>query len=356
MKIQAAKRLCCILSLTGLVLALTSQSLSAGKPAGGGGGGSTVPSGTIYYSVFVSEGVTQTYGMKADGTQKTPLPVTRAGDPSRLTHGGHRWFLQKQQLAGQTNLHGTTRYEVFAVRDDGAFSVQLTDDPSMNISLEWTPLETEEEAQIAGVASRWNADGSVDPASIGVYIAMLRFDSYENVIGLVAPPAFLVSVGVVTNYYSDGTPVADCSRISFSPDMTMLVADHRTYGAGSPGLRIVKVATGAQVVVAAGPAREPSWSPDGTKIAFRLPDLYGRGDKIEVIAPNGTGRTTVYKARTDYLYGPIWSPDSAFLAFTYQVNDGYFAKSSIYRASVVGAPNAVNLTADIVSPTLRGWR
>jgi hypothetical protein len=349
MNTPTAKSLRCILSLTTLTLALMSQPLSAGKPAGGGGGGAAVPAGTLYYSVYLGEGISQTCVMKADGTQKTAIPIGHAGSPSRLIHGGQRWFLKKQQLPGQLNLAGWTRAEVFAVREDGA-SIQLTDDPAVTISLDWTPVETAGDALVAGVATRWNEDGTADPASIGVYLATLRFDADGNVTGLDAAPEFLVSVGVANGN------VADCERFSFSPDMTRLVADHYNYGVGLPGLRMVNVATGVSTPFVAGPAREPSWSPDGTKIAFRLPDFYGRGDKIDVVAPNGAGRATVFKARYDYLYNPIWSPDSAFVAFTYQSHDGFYGNSYIYRASVVGAPNAVNLTADLVAPRLMGWR
>ena len=119
MKRQTAKPLRFILSLTGLALALMSQPLPAAKPVGGGGGGSTVPTGAIYYFAHLPDGLTQTYSMKADGTEKTPLPIARAGSPSGLTHGGQRWFLQKQQLAGQLNLAGRTRSEVFDARRDG---------------------------------------------------------------------------------------------------------------------------------------------------------------------------------------------------------------------------------------------
>ncbi len=57
-------------------------------------------------------------------------------------------------------------------------------------------------------------------------------------------------------------------------------------------------------------AAGPVWSPDGLRLAFRSDD---GGDQIEVISPDGTGRTIV--AFDEYLEGPFWSPDGQRLAY-----------------------------------------
>src|SRR3954470_6868323 len=91
-----------ILSLASLALALTSQPAFAGKPSVGAG----TPPGVIYYqsaSVTLPGSPRQIFSMKADGSQKTPLGIN-SGLPSNLTHGGSRWFLRTQAIAGQTNL------------------------------------------------------------------------------------------------------------------------------------------------------------------------------------------------------------------------------------------------------------
>ena len=198
---------------------------------------------------------------------------------------------------------------------------------------------------IAGLGRRYNANGTVDPASVGVYVATLRFDANGNVIGLDAPPVFLVSVGVIR------ASIPDAYYFSFSPDMSMLVADHYY---STNGLRIVNVASGAQMQLVSGSANMPAWSPNGAKIAFRVPGN-GSGDGIDVVLANGTGRSNLFKARRDSLYIPAWSPDSAFLAFIYEVQDGFFTRD-VYRVSATGG-GAVNLTADIsASAALMGWR
>ena len=305
----------------------------------------TLPAGTIYYYGLNSNNVTPVSSMKADGTQKTLLSIKKQGDPSRLTHGAKRWFLQKQPIAGHTNFMGSLQYEVFAAREDGAASVQLTSDPSMLLNLSWTPVETGSDAVIAGLGRRCNSNGTVDPASVGIYVATVRFDGNGNVIGLDAPPAFLVSVGVIRG------SIPDAYYFSFSPDMSMVVAD-RYYTTN--GLRIVDVATGAQMQLISGSANMPAWSPSGSKIAFRVPGN-GAGDTVDVVSVNGTARVNLYKARRDSLYVPSWSPDSAFVAFIYEIQDGFFTKD-VYRVPAAGGA-AINLTADIsASAALMGWR
>jgi Tol biopolymer transport system component len=193
---------------------------------------------------------------------------------------------------------------------------------------------------------------------MGVYAAVLRFDANGDVIGLDAPPAFLVSVGVAAHEF-DGIPVPDVGpRVSFSPDMTKLVADHYYT---SNGLRVVEIATGAETPLVSGWAKNPAWSLDGAKIAFVVPaSSSGRKElpaKIDVVSSNGTGRATVFTAYfNEYLYSPAWSPDSAHLGFQLQSLSTYPWTDDVYRVSASGG-KAVNLTADItIRAYLMGWR
>jgi hypothetical protein len=328
------------------------SSIQAAKPPGGGG--STAPAGTIYYFSPPWGGDGMDYSMKADGTQKTALGISGTVYPSGLMHGGKRWFLQYREVPGEHIVPGFVRWELFAVREDGTGAVQLTDDAAMMSGLRWTPAENGSEAVIAGSGERWNADGTRDVASLGIYSATLRFDVDGNVIGLDSAPTFLVSVGVVPDSYNDGSPVSDLFYpVSFSPDMTKLVADHYE---GGIGLRIIDIATGVEKPLVSGWANAPAWSPSGTAIAFRVP-VYP--ERIDVVSPNGTGRASVFKAKPSYahyLYDPTWSPDSAYLAFEYYTENTWPPTVDIYRVAAKGG-GAVNLTPDIASRAfLMGWR
>src|SRR5213593_2014127 len=105
-------------TMTALLLAF---SLALGVGSAFAQGGGTVPPGTIY---FTWSGLTWT--MDGSGGNKTALPAGVSGEPSRLLHGGQRWFLQFTAVAG-TYPDGGQRHELFAIRGDGLLSVQLTD-------------------------------------------------------------------------------------------------------------------------------------------------------------------------------------------------------------------------------------
>jgi Tol biopolymer transport system component len=71
--------------------------------------------------------------------------------------------------------------------------------------------------------------------------------------------------------------------------------------------------TGAKVEWFAG-NDAPTWSPDGTRIAF-TGFRAGKAGEIYVMRPNGTGQTNLTKA-AGYDDLASWSPDSARIAFT----------------------------------------
>ena len=89
-----------------LTMSIVGTSLSlAAKPGGSGGGGSgSTGGGTIY---FWSGGGLNT--MKSDGSGKTALPLNVAGTPSRMLHGGHRWFLTTRRIAEESQPNGWPR-------------------------------------------------------------------------------------------------------------------------------------------------------------------------------------------------------------------------------------------------------
>lgn len=320
--------------------------LYAGKPPGGGGG--TPPPGTVYFYSPLSQGDGFNYKMKADGTQKTRIGITYMASPSRIVRGGKTWFLQNRMVSNKV--------ESFAVSEDGTIAVQLTDDPDTDINLGWTPVETPSEAIVAGLGRRWNADGSADVASMGVYIATLRFDADGNVLGLDAAPSFLVSIGVIgPDSWGNGYRFDTSAGFSLAPDLSRIVVDHLNL---ANGLRIIDVATGAETPLVSGRAIFARWAPDGAKIAFIITPGSSSPARMDVISPNGTGRATIFKARwtDEFISSPSWSPDSAYLAFTFSENNQVPDEDEIYRVTVDGG-KTVNLTADIsIGVILPFWR
>jgi WD40-like Beta Propeller Repeat len=329
--------------LAGVAATASLAPIRAAKPVGGGG--SSVPAGTIY---FGSTG--HLNSMNADGSGKTALPDGVWGEPSQLLHGGKRWFLRSLAIPGEFYPNGTQRLETFALPDDGGAPIQLTDDPTLQqlFGTRWAPAETADGALTAGFARRWNADGTIDPESVGLYIAWLVFDVDGVPMGLDAPPAFLISFDEGGGAY-DGAQDWD-----FSPDCAELVVAHDN----PPGLRIITVATGESRTVYSGNTFSPAWSPDGTRIAFNLYSSHLLYGAIATIAPDGSGYKTVVKGtytKTNwYVYLAAWSPDSAFLLYTRQ--NGFSYIDDVYRIGATGG-SPVNLTADLTdSASAAAWR
>jgi TolB protein len=91
----------------------------------------------------------------------------------------------------------------------------------------------------------------------------------------------------------------------------------------------------------------PSWSPDGTRIAASLLDCYNEFDDVwmrSYIFPVGTGPPRVIVGATP----PVWSPDGTKLAFLRQHvhSNGYVVRSELYVARGNGAQARTLSAAD----------
>jgi hypothetical protein len=337
------------LTLAALTVVGTSLSLAAKPGGGGGGGGGSTGGGTIYFGARDANGAYRLHSMNSDGSGKTALPLSGAGSPSQLLHGGHRWFVSPLAIEREKYPDGLYRYEQLAYRDDGneGVSIQLTDDPAFQLigRWSWAPGETTDTGLIGGFGRRWVFDGVdwvVDPATVGIYTATVLFDLQGNVLGLEAPPAFLASVGVVDGNWPDAY-----YRFDWSPDLTEVVYKSDDWSA----FRILNLLTGEiRTLTTGGLGGDPRWSPAGNLIVFNS----GVGS-IETIAPDGTGRREVIRWGVSYgYYYPEFSPTGSHILYN-RIPHGSL-ESDLYRATPSGS-NKVNLTSGIAGPeTSYGWR
>ena len=81
---------------------------------------------------------------------------------------------------------------------------------------------------------------------------------------------------------------------------------------GPPHVFLIDADGGDQWLLTPGPARFPSWSPNGQKIAF---DSSGPGSNIFVISADGTGLEQITHDAAARNIRPDWSPNGRQLAF-----------------------------------------
>lgn len=97
---------------------------------------------------------------------------------------------------------------------------------------------------------------------------------------------------------------------AFSPDGAKITFTSHRNGNDNTEIYVMNADGSNQIRLTnnAGHDFQPTWSPDGRKIAY-----IREFDKINVMNADGSGQTTIYQ--TEYLYALAWSPDGTKIAF-----------------------------------------
>ncbi|MCH8977742.1 MAG: hypothetical protein IH945_00670 [Armatimonadetes bacterium] len=311
-----------LVALVCLVFAAAAFGQNKGKgggKGGGGGGGGGCGDGTLYYR----DGG-QYWSMDCDGANKTALHPNASGDPSRKLHSaGDRWFLR------------ASNGDLFAVSDLDGFEVQLTDASS---------------GVAAGSAVRWSKD---DPATSAV-------DEADTFIAFVGTDVSGVE-GIYTaavEFDADGLPLPvvavdlalEAAVVSFdlSPDAGAIA-----YISTSGELIVAVSGGGSSLLATVNSTAPPSWSPDGSRIAFT-------NDGVYAVDPDGSNLTLLARNKPSAsAFRPDWSPTGSHLMHGYFDrfgSDTILGSLDIYRVTSKGK-GKTNLTEDttqLLNPV--GWR
>jgi Tol biopolymer transport system component len=171
-------------------------------------------------------------------------------------------------------------------------------------------------------AIHWSPDGT----KIGFQLAESTPDS--------PPSGYPHRAWTIWTMSPDGTARRQVTSVgremhfSWSPDGSQIVferfeeiGDLSEWGQAATDLFVVDVETGDErQLTDDGISRDPAWSPDGTRIAFR----HGpRGaEDIAVVSPQGGDVTTIHRPRPSGIGGGFpygntieWSPDATKIAF-----------------------------------------
>lgn len=326
------------------------------------GGGDPPPEGTVYFWQYGDEGK-EMWTMKADGSEKTELGVYPGidqgweafGATSRLKHGDHYWFIRFCVVGGNYP-DGPLVREIFAVRDDGAVEVQLTDDPTLATyhvgrALIWGIDDNE----VTWSAKRWGDDPYM-PEEFGIYSAAIAFDANGDVIGLSEEPTLIWDTGYHYLDYADDY-IPNVKRFDWSPDGSKLVLAKWKHNDIPWEMFIVDL--GAQTETDLGTSGyKVRWSPDGSKIAFL--HYYD----LRTINPDGTDEqvlvTPKFKGKDKYVDNEDidWSPDSNHLVYTWIVwfkDDPPDVDHFVYRVDV-NSVDKTCMTDDLDDAFSHAWR
>jgi len=113
-----------------------------------------------------------------------------------------------------------------------------------------------------------------------------------------------------------------------------------SYRGGSHGIYVMNAdGTGVTRLTSGFGDLGPSWSPDGSKIAFSS-GRDGGGDEIYVMNADGTGQTRLTYGLEKYAWAPSWSPDGSKIAFASTGLDGGWIY--VMNADGSGATRLIN--------------
>ncbi len=322
--------------LIAILLGVASASwLLTGAAAPPGGG---VPAGKVFYTwhTAMRESGWKDLGfwsMNADGSGKQLLPATPGLSDytqlSHLFHQGHQWFLE----ARLSPLPGNG-WALFAVRDDDdpAYSVYLTD---VLGDCRWAKDDSFISIAAIPYITYPNGSSSYDPNALDrIYAAEITFDPNTGL------PALTTPFVVVAEGEQLGYP--DIFSHDWSPAGDEVVYELRP-NPGPTSSKIADLVTGTTRLLAAN-GSSPFWSPNGTRIAYKL-----FNDGIYVSNPDGSARLKITNNGNDDTAG--WSPDSKYVLFSRVSWHSIKGGGTEFLCDVLRVPatggTAVNLTKNI---------
>jgi Tol biopolymer transport system component len=252
---------------------------------------------------------------------------------------------EKGRIAFEMRQDGSP--EIFVVNDDGTGLERLTNDAADDLHPSWSPDGT----RIVFVSNR---DGDFDPYVMnadGSGVDQLTdFRCLRSATGANPPRSCRAEAGYPV-WSPDGAKIAfvgfEHGEIATGAAGIALTYDtSEIYVMNADGTDVTRLTSARDE----GQVASPSWSPDGTKIAF-VRELGGKNGDIDVYMMNrdGTGieRLTDHPAEDR---GPAWSPDGTKIAF-HSARDGDF---DVYVMNTDGT-SVAQVTDDPAPDGLPSW-
>jgi Tol biopolymer transport system component len=98
---------------------------------------------------------------------------------------------------------------------------------------------------------------------------------------------------------------------------------------------------------------QPSWSPDGTRMAFTATDPWGRASALYVVRVDGSGLRLIAQGGRD----PVWSPDGVRLAYRAGERAWTIRANGTARRALPGSAHGLSWSPDgsMLAYVAQGW-
>ncbi len=201
------------------------------------------------------------------------------------TPGGPGALPERGRIVFQRYAAINSRHDLYSINEDGSALKRLT----YNVHDDILPAGSRDGKKIAYVAER-NVLGAAD-------IVIMNADGSQ--------PKTITSTGLYSYMFSrmEWSPDGKKIAISLNPSGDLVEWD----------IYMVNVTNGALTRVTNQPGAEmnPTWSPDGSKLAFDM--SWGANRQVFTMNANGSGQTQFTHCASDCTQ-PSWSPDGGTIA------------------------------------------
>ena len=263
------------------------------------------------------DGNAEIYVMNPDGTQ----PINLTNDPADDFFAA--WSPDGTKIAFESRRDGNT--EIYVMGADGSSPTNLTQHPDSDYFPTWSPNGRK-------IAFMTNREAGELPPLKATERLSLFYNVEIFVMNADGSGQTNLSVHIAWDGYPSWSPDGD--RIVFQSDRDDTGIHIMLIGPDGLGREIYAMdADGTdQTRLSNSPEDDfyPSWSPDGSRIAFQS---YRDGNgEIYVMNPDGSGQLRITNhPSTDSM--PTWSPDGGWISF-HSFRDG---DPEIYKTTATGA-------------------